>query len=118
MLNTFKKKHNLEQRKNESSKIIQKYEDRIPIIVTKDPKCKSLEDINKNKFLAPIDLTLGQFLIVIRKRINLADSEALFVFVDESVLATTSQTIGTLYNSHKDEDGFLYMMYCSENVFG
>ena len=118
MSNTFKKKHTLEQRKNESSKIIEKYEDRIPIIVTKDPKCKSLDDINKNKFLAPTDLTLGQFLVVIRKRINLAESEALFVFVDESILATTSQTIGTLYNAHKDEDGFLYIIYCAENTFG
>ena len=118
MSNTFKKKHTLEERKSESDKIIKKYEDRIPIIVTKDPKCKNLEDISKNKFLAPTDLTLGQFLVVIRKRINLSEAEALFVFVDESILATTSQTIGNLYDNHKDEDGFLYMMYCSENVFG
>ena len=62
MTNSFKKKHTFEQRKQESSKIIAKYEDRIPIIVFKDPKCKNLEEINKNKFLAPTDLTLGQIL--------------------------------------------------------
>ena len=118
MTNNFKKKHSLQERIAESKKIMEKYEDRIPIIICKDPKCKTLEDINKNKFLAPTDLTLGQFLCVIRKRIEMDDSQALFIFVDESTLAVTSQTIGTIYQNHKDEDGFLYMIYCSENVFG
>ena len=118
MTNNFKKKHSFDERKSESSKIIAKYEDRIPIIVYKDPKCKNLEEINKNKFLAPTDLTLGQFLVVVRKRINLDEAQALFIFVDETTLAPTSQTIGNLYENHKDEDGFLYMLYCSENVFG
>ena len=118
MTNSFKKRHTFEQRKAESDKIIQKYDERIPIIVYKDPKCSNLQEINKNKFLAPDDLTLGQFLVVIRKRIELTDAEALFVFVNESTLAPTSETIGSLYSKYKDEDGFLYMLYCSENVFG
>ena len=70
---------------NVRKKIIQKYDERIPIIVYKDPKCTNLQEINKNKFLAPDDLTLGQFLVVIRKRIELTDAEALFVFVNEVV---------------------------------
>lgn len=117
MVNSFKKKHSFQSRKEESNKIIAKYEDRIPIIVTKDPKSQ-IKDINKNKFLAPRDLTLGQFLCVIRKRVELEDSEALFVFVNEATLATTSSTIGELYDEFVDEDGFLYMIYCSENAFG
>jgi GABA(A) receptor-associated protein len=118
MENSFKKKHSFEERQSESSKIKAKYDERIPIIVYKDPKCKNLKEINKNKFLAPEDLTLGQFLCVVRKRIELEESQALFVFVNEATLAPTSQTIGHLYNNYKDEDGFLYMLYCSENVFG
>jgi len=118
MSNKFKKSHTFKERKEESKKIMEKYEDRIPIVIFKDEKCKNLSDINKNKFLAPTDLTLAQFLCVIRKRIELDEAQALFIFVDESTLAASSQTIGTLYQNHKDEDGFLYMIYCSENVFG
>ena len=118
MTNKFKKSHSLEERKEESKKIMAKYDDRIPIVIFKDEKCKNLQDINKNKFLAPTDLTLAQFLCVIRKRIELDEAQALFIFVDDSTLAVSSQTIGTLYQNHKDEDGFLYMIYCSENVFG
>ena len=117
MSNPFKKKHSFDDRKTESTKIMKKYDDRIPVIVHKDPKSK-IEDINKNKFLTPGDLTLAQFIYVIRKRIKLDESSALFVFVDETVLAPTSHTMSTLYDNHKDKDGFLYLLYCSENVFG
>lgn len=117
MTNKFKKEHSFEDRKKESAKILTKYPNRIPIIIYKDPK-SSLVDIDKNKFLAPEDLTLGQFMCVIRKRIDIDESNSLYIFVNETVLATTSSTIRILYDNNKDEDGFLYLMYCSENVFG
>jgi GABA(A) receptor-associated protein len=116
-LNSFKKKHTLEARQTESAKIIKKYEGRIPVIVTKDYKCK-LDDMTRNKFLAPGDLTLGQFMYVIRKRIKLKETESIFMFVNDTVLAPTSHTMNTLYEHYKDEDGFLYLVYCNENVFG
>lgn len=112
----FKKKYSFDARCQESKNIMQKYEDRIPIIVTKDKKSK-IEDIDKNKFLAPEDLTVAQFISVIRKRINLNESEAIYIFVDNT-LPQTSSSLATLYAAHKDEDGFLYITYCSENVFG
>ena len=38
-------------------------------------------DIDKNKFLVPKDLTLGQFVYVIRKRMKLPPEKAIFVFI-------------------------------------
>lgn len=116
-LNSFKKTHTLEARKAESEKIITKYAGRIPVIVTKDSKCK-LDDMDRNKFLAPGDLTLGQFMYVIRKRIKLKETESIFMFVNDTILAPTSHTMNTLHENFKDEDGFLYLVYCNENVFG
>ena len=112
----FKKKYSLEKRKAESKKILEKYNNKIPIIVEKDPKSK-LDNIDKNKYLAPEDLTMAQFLYVIRKRIKLTHEEALYCFVNNS-LPTTSTSLSQIYNEHKDEDGFLYVTYCSENTFG
>lgn len=112
----FKKKYSLEKRKEESNKILLKYPEKIPIIVERSKKC-SLEDIDKNKYLAPQELTMAQFLYVIRKRIKLNSEEALYCFVDNA-LPPCSSTLGCIYHEHKDEDGFLYVKYCSENVFG
>ena len=114
--NKFKSEFTFEKRLEESTKIKEKHPERIPIIVTKSKNCK-LKEMDKYKFLAPYDLTLGQFLVVIRKRIELDTAEALFVFVNNTLI-NTSQTLGNIYDECKDKDGFLYMTYCNENVFG
>ena len=114
--NRFKSEFSYEKRLEESSKIKQKHPDRIPIIVTKGKNCR-LKEMDKYKFLAPYDLTLGQFLVVIRKRIQLDNTEALFVFINNTLI-NTSQSLGSIYDTNKDKDGFLYMTYCNENVFG
>jgi hypothetical protein len=56
----------------------------------------------------PADLTVGQFVYVIRKRIKLSPEKAIFIFVDE-VLPPTAALMSSIYEEHKDEDGFLYI---------
>jgi GABA(A) receptor-associated protein len=83
----------------------------------------------------PSDLTVGQFVYVIRKRIKvrqfqqlrmqvmlmlvypcqLAPEKAIFIFVDE-VLPATAALMSAIYEEHKDEDGFLYVSYSGENT--
>jgi len=102
--------------------------------------------IDKKKYLVPADLTVGQFVYVIRKRIKLSPEKAIFIFVDE-VLPPTAALMSSIYEEHKDEDGyvqlsgpqnlvlsllcdpqvtncvlclssFLYITYSGENTFG
>ena len=68
--------------------------------------------IDKKKYLVPADLTVGQFVYVIRKRIKLSPEKAIFIFVDE-VLPPTAALMSSIYDEHKDEDGFLYITYVS-----
>ena len=118
MASSFMKKcKSLEERKSESSSIIQKYPNRLPLIVTKAEK-SNVNDIDKKKFLVPNDLTVGQFIYVIRKRIKAKPEQGIFVFVGKNILPQTSALISSVYNDHKDEDGFLYMVYSAENTFG
>jgi hypothetical protein len=46
------------------------------------------------------DLTVGQFVYVIRKRIKLAPEKAIFIFVDE-ILPPTAALMSTIYEEHK-----------------
>ncbi|XP_046842954.1 autophagy-related protein 8-like [Xenia sp. Carnegie-2017] len=112
----FKEEHTIDVRRAESAKIRTKYPDRIPVVVEKAPK-STIPDIDKRKFLVPNDLTVAQFMYIIRKRIQLAPEKAMFLFVNK-VLPTTSSTMGAIYEEHKDEDGFLYIAYSGENTFG
>ena len=103
---------------SESKRIMEKYPDKIPIICEKDKNSSSnCPDIDKNKYLAPIDLTLGQFIYVIRNRTKIPAEKAMFVFINGGI-QPNSRYISTLYNSYKNEDGFLYITYAFENTFG
>ncbi|XP_072983917.1 autophagy-related protein 8f-like [Typha latifolia] len=113
---SFKQQHDFEKRKNEAARIRQKYSDRVPVIVEKADK-SDVPNIDKKKYLVPADLTLGQFVYVIRKRINLTADKAIFMFVD-NVLPPTGTLMGKIYEDKKDEDGFLYLIYSGENTFG
>ena len=113
----FKKKFALEQRKQESRRIRARYPDRIPVIVEKDKHSKNVPDIDKHKYLVPGDLTIGQFVYVIRKRISLPPEKALFIFIN-NIMPPTSQLMEEIASAHHEEDGFLYIKYSGENTFG
>lgn len=106
----------IEHRCVESAKIRAKYPDRVPVIVEK-VSGSQIVDIDKRKYLVPSDITVAQFMWIIRKRIQLPSEKAIFLFVDKTV-PQSSLTMGQLYEKEKDEDGFLYVAYSGENTFG
>ena len=112
----FKDKFDLKQRQDESSRVKRKYPNRIPVIVERAENCNEIAKIDKTKYLVPGDLTVGQFIYVIRKRIKLNSEQALFVFVNET-MPTISENLSIVYRNHEDEDGFLYITYSGENTF-
>lgn len=107
----------LTERKNESLRLLSKYCNYIPVIVNKYTLNDGLE-LDKNKFLVPIDLTFGQFVYVIRKRINISANKALFVYLSNNKIPNSSDIMSHIYDENKDEDGFLYCKYGTENTFG
>lgn len=112
----YKKNVSFEERKSEASRIMAKYPDRIPIIVEKT-ECADIPDIDKKKYLVPCDITLGQFQYVIRKKISLRDDQAIFLLINNT-LQPTSSLISQLYNDHREDCGYLFIKYTSENTFG
>ncbi|KAG7962908.1 hypothetical protein I3843_09G090500 [Carya illinoinensis] len=105
-----------ERRVAKAAQIREKYPDRVPVIVEKAER-SDIPDIDKKKYLVPADLTVGQFVYVVRKRIKLSVEKAIFVFV-KNTLPPTASLISAIYKENKDEDGFLYMTSSGENTFG
>lgn len=116
MTTNFRKKYCLEDRRKEAVQILQKYPDRIPIIVEEDKN--SDIKLDKRKFLVPRDFTLGQFIFILRKRITtITPEKSLFVFIN-NILPPNSYKINTLYDNYKENDLFLYFVVSTENTFG
>ena len=112
----FKSEYSETERIQESNKIILKHHTRVPIIVEKQDNC-ILKDINKKKYLVPRDMNVSQFIFVIRKRIKIEPAQSLFVMIGDE-LSPSNVSIGEIYDNRADKDGFLYMIYTSENTFG
>ena len=103
--------------REEVDRIMRKYPDRLPIIVTKS-KYSNVPEIDKQKYLAPLDLTLGQFQFVIRRRLKLSPEKALFLFINGEIYCPSVLLI-SIYEKEQDRgDGFLHMTYSGENTFG
>jgi len=113
----FKEKYTFKERLLESSNVLQKYTGRIPVVCEKNTNSKNTPQLDKHKYLVPNDLTIGQFIYVIRKRIKLPPEQGIFVFIGNIIPATT-QLLCDLYFLYKDQDGFLYITYSTENTFG
>jgi len=60
---------------------------------------------------------MGQFIKILRDKLKLEPSIALFFFINNKVFPITS-LIGNIYKENADEDGFLYIEFCEESTFG
>tara|TARA_B100001173_G_scaffold291463_1_gene282878 strand:- start:646 stop:1005 length:360 start_codon:yes stop_codon:yes gene_type:complete len=115
----YKISKTFEDRLKESNEIIKKYPNRIPLIVEKlsNRNDTIIPNIDKNKYLVPEDLTVGQLMYVIRKRIKMTPEKAIFIFCNDKLL-NSSLNMREIYNQNKDKDGFLYIIYSGESTFG
>ncbi|UJR17296.1 hypothetical protein I4U23_004191 [Adineta vaga] len=134
----YKHEHSFEQRRFESERIRRRYPDRIPAIVqpltsstmsttslfrsfssSSSSHEMTLVRLENEKFLVPSELSFGQFAYNIRRRLRLRPEHALFFYTGsygkQPSLITTMEG---LYHENKDIDGFLYVWYADEKVFG
>ena len=111
---TYQNSKTFIERKSEYNRLQAKYLDRIPVIIS---VIDNLPNIEKRKYLVPIELTVGQFVYLIRKSMKLDPSKALFVYSNYVLLQANSQ-FGEITNKYKSMDGFLYMHFSGENTFG
>jgi GABA(A) receptor-associated protein len=117
-----------EENKYYSNRLTYKYPDRIPVVIEKNEHIV----LENYKYLLPKNITIGQFMSIIRTKMNIASKQALFTFVksyssskesynsqkESYILVPMSETIENIYNVHKNRDGFLYIKFGIENTFG
>ncbi len=114
MTSQFKEKYTLEERQKQSLNIFNKYKDSIPIYIDFTNFSKTTE---KSKFVIPNGFTIGQLLTAIRMKMSLNPASALFLFINNRLIPVTT-VVSTLYETNKDDDGFLYVSCSEENTFG
>jgi len=110
----YRKSTTIEKRLEESTKIRNKYKDRTPVIVLTQPQLK----LDKFKYLVPSNMSVSEFMVVLRRRVTLNSDEALFILTDDDTMPRGIDLISKLDQTNIDKDGFLYLKLFQENTFG
>lgn len=99
------------------AKVQVKNPERIPVILEQG-KHSAIPCIDESKFLVPKDMTLGQFLCMIRKRIEISQEKAIFLFIGGTLFGMQTP-MSVIYAQKRDkDDDHLYVIYTSESTFG
>lgn len=115
---TFQEAFDFASRRDESGRICAKFPGRVPVVVERSRSSPSLPPVDKPKFLAPKELTVGQFLFVVKRRLKLSSEQAMYLLANDKTLLNASATMCAAFEQHRNDDGFLYVTYAIENTFG
>lgn len=120
---TFRNIMDLDRRKIESQKVLDRHPNSRPVIVH-----SSSIDIKHQKYLIPEEITVHQFYSIFRKKTSLHPTEAIYMFIEipglddstigQSIAPEMTKTFGSLYASFRYTDGFLYVHMEKESTFG
>ena len=125
--------------------LLKKYPDRLPVIISSSTiKIKNTH----KRFIVPCDMTISQFMILLRQKIALGETEGIFIFIKPSnnesessvpiteiesekkeeteikytsgkdILVSPTSSISSLYKEYKDNNLVLNLYFEKENVFG
>ena len=108
-----------EDRKRKFNSLSLKYPDKTPVILEKSIRDKYLPKMDKTKLLVAHEMTVSNVIQLLKKNLKINEHTSIYIMVsNKNIMVSGSQTITTIYQEHKNEDGFLYLEYCTENVFG
>lgn len=112
----FKMKYTFNERKNRSEYILNKYQNKVPIIVERGDN--TVNDLDNSNLILDKNITIGKLLYIIRNKIHVDQYDSIYLFIEKGYIPNTNDNIGKIYDKHVDADGFLYITYCREQTFG
>ena len=129
----FKEEFSFDERRLQFERIREKHPHKIAVIMERAPlrhlrgSAATPPLVRQRKYLFAHGVTIGQFRHMVELQLKEEeegeeeeeeeDQPRLRLFVRRS-LAKLTATMDEVYYDHKDKDGFLYVSYASENVYG
>lgn len=121
-MSMFRNSFTFKDRVKMSSRLKEKFTDRIACIVEKSVKwgSRKVPHMERKKFLVPSNMKMCHLVTIIRKRIDIPNECAVIVSVGEehAVFPCMQTSMRDIYRSYGSDDGFLYVEYGLESTFG
>lgn len=103
-------------RSNSRCRALFKHPGLVPVEVVHE-QGSSDKKLGTYKYLVQPDMSMGQFMSMLRARLKIDATEGVFLMVGD-VLAKNSSTMQDLYALHQDSDNILVITVAKERVFG
>jgi hypothetical protein len=115
--NLFKETTSLVKRTDEATTALNKYKNKIPVVVILSPDIKSRA--RYIKYILSEDLTSSYILMLVRKSVVIDSTKSIFLLTENKQLLNNSDiNMKNLYETYKDADGYFYIHVHLENTFG
>ena len=112
-----------------ATRIREKFQDRVPVILVQHPNHSTEEEKKQNifsrtKLIVPKDFSFGKFISTARLKFSnpIASTSALFFCLWSEtrgyIIPQMTTSIGELDNEFRADDNLLYIYFCEENTFG
>jgi len=95
--------------------LVSKHENKIPVVVETDTR-STLKFFSFKMSLKPT-VQVSALAKIVRDKIQLSNSEAIFLFCGNVSLAG-NRMLGDTYEKYRDNDGFLYIVVSNIESFG
>jgi GABA(A) receptor-associated protein len=106
----------LQKKLNENANLSKRYPSKIPVIIY--TRNKNISEPEKCKFLIDKNVSIAEFLTVLRKYVKLDPTESIYLFTEDNSIPPSSHLMSQVFDAHKNEDNFLYLEYTLESTFG
>ena len=113
----YKQTKSLEERTEECRRVTEHHLSRVPVIVERGPS-SSLRLLERSKFLCPGQFKGHQLIVYVRNQLALPKETALFLWINGKTMVQPDSLLSVTYDRHKDEDGFLYVLYTDQETMG
>ena len=107
----------LEKRLEQSTRIREKNEGKIPVIVEKGKHAENLKEVDTLKLILPPQSHIADLLQVVQQKVVTKEYQQIYLKVGKEVPAPKI-ALSDIYEKKKDEDGFLYVTYEAETPMG
>lgn len=111
----FKDSMGFDERRAFFLSLVSKHENKIPVVIETDPR--SMMKFFSFKLSLKPTIAVSALAKIVREKVQLSNSEAIFLFCGNVSLAG-NKILSDTYEKYRDKDGFLYVVVSNIESFG